>query len=787
MNPKRFLLSALLALALVGGGRHALAQSEEDKRMQQMTITCDEVTGKCDTVNVQFDGGEGGGALNKKGGSNVIASAPSAPPGFTATTTTFSNTTPTAIPDVTTVTSTITVSGVGAYLLDLDMTTFITHNFPADLDITLTSPAGTIVTITTDNGGGRDNVFNGTLWDDDANPGGAVPYTTNDGLVTDHNYVNLTLASPLVPEEAMGAFIGEDPNGTWTITVFDDFSGDAGTLSSWSLDVTTLPSAPATTSNSFTNTTPVSFPAFPATTVTSTLTVSGCDPYLLDLNLTTFLTHTFSEDLNITLTSPAGTVVTLTTDNGGGNDNNFNGTLWDDDADPDGLVPYSSNDGLVTDGVYANLVAETSLVPEEAMAAFIGEDPNGTWTITISDDQDGDGGTLSSWTLDITAVPAGKTFVLLANKVTLKRTKQNTPAGDIHSNGTLTVEKGDPSTYNSNLTAVGKITIQKDNTINGDVTSAASISNSGTINGTPSVGPVDTEDLPSLSYSAGGSNKTVPSGGSLSVAPGSYGIVTLNSSGTLKLTSGEYFMNELRYPGSEAVIEIDLSSGDPITINVVSNLQLGKEAAIQLLPNGESDSELVTFNTLQSTAVSFGKEAYLLGSFNAPNAVVTLVKNSQLHGSICAKEILVERDCLFLHHDSPGSLPGPGNLPKSSFDEEEVTSEQSSVISDYALEQNYPNPFNPSTVISFQLPVASEVSLSIFNTNGQLVKQVANGKYASGRHQIVWDATDDRGERVASGVYVYLLKAGPSTGSGHGSGHGSGQAFTAQKKLVLMK
>ncbi len=371
-----------------------------------------------------------------------------------------------------------------------------------------------------------------------------------------------------------------------------------------------------------------------------------------------------------------------------------------------------------------------------------------------------------------------KPFVLLANKVTLKRTKQNTPAGDIHSNGTLTVEKGDPSTYNSNLTAVGKITIQKDNTINGDVTSATAISNSGTINGTPSVGAVDTEDLPSLSYSAGGSNKTVPSGGSLSVAPGSYNIVTLNSGGTLKLTSGEYFMNELRYPGSEAVIEIDLSSGDPITINVVSKLQLGKEVEIRLLPNGESDSELVTFNTLQSTAVSFGKEAYLLGSFNAPNAKVTLVKNSQLHGSICANEILVERDCLFLHHNSPGSLPGPGNLPKSSSDEEEVISDQSPVTS-YQLEQNYPNPFNPTTTINFALPEAGEVNLSIFNTNGQLVKQVANGKYASGRHQIVWDATDDRGERVASGVYVYLLKAGPSTGSG--------QAFTAQKKLVLMK
>jgi len=367
-------------------------------------------------------------------------------------------------------------------------------------------------------------------------------------------------------------------------------------------------------------------------------------------------------------------------------------------------------------------------------------------------------------------VPPAKEFVFLAqSKITLKRTKQSTPAGDIHSNGTLIVEKGDPSTYNSNLTAVGKITIQKDNTIEYDVTSATAISNSGTINGTPSIEPVDTEALPSPSYGpVFGPNKTVPSGGSLTLAPedGPYGIVTVNSGGTLKLSGGEYFMKELRASSSGTVIEIDLASGDEVTINVESNLQLGKEAEIRLLPNGEEDSDLVTFNTLQSSAVSFGKEAYLLGSFNAPSAKVTLVKNTQLRGSICAKEILVERDCLFLHHGSTGSLPGPGDLPKSSFDDDEEEADS------YELSQNYPNPFNPSTTISFALPQASEVTLSIFNTNGQLVKKLVAGEMNAGHHSFTWDATNSRGERVASGVYLYVIKAG---------------SFTAQRKLVLMK
>ena len=155
-------------------------------------------------------------------------------------TVTASNAVPTAIPTGPgVVTSTILVAGAGTSLTDLDLTAAITHTFAADMDITLQSPAGTIVTLSTDNGAGNDNVFNGTLWDDDANPSGQVPYTTNNGVTTDHAYVNLTTATPLASEEAMSAFMGQDPNGTWTITISDDLAGDGGSLDSWSLDVTT--------------------------------------------------------------------------------------------------------------------------------------------------------------------------------------------------------------------------------------------------------------------------------------------------------------------------------------------------------------------------------------------------------------------------------------------------------------------------------------------------------------------------------------------------------------------
>src|SRR5207244_7516461 len=57
---------------------------------------------------------------------------------------------------------------------------------------------------------------------------------------------------------------------------------------------------------------------------------------------------------------------------------------------------------LVTDTVYTTNVTKTALVPEEALGAFQGENPNGTWTLTISDDAGGDTGTVDSWQLEIT-------------------------------------------------------------------------------------------------------------------------------------------------------------------------------------------------------------------------------------------------------------------------------------------------------------------------------------------------------------------------------------------------
>jgi hypothetical protein len=90
----------------------------------------------------------------------------------------------------------------------------------------------------------------------------------------------------------------------------------------------------------------------------------------------------------------------------------------------------------------------------------------------------------------------------------------------------------------------------------------------------------------------------------------------------------------------------------------------------------------------------------------------------------------------------------------------------------YALTQNHPNPFNPFTVIEFDIPRRSHVSVAIFNMLGQKVIDLANEEYSAGNHRIVWDGVSSNGQRVSTGIYFYKLVAGD---------------FVNTKKMILLK
>jgi len=85
----------------------------------------------------------------------------------------------------------------------------------------------------------------------------------------------------------------------------------------------------------------------------------------------------------------------------------------------------------------------------------------------------------------------------------------------------------------------------------------------------------------------------------------------------------------------------------------------------------------------------------------------------------------------------------------------------------FTLSQNYPNPFNPSTVIPYTVPERSAVSLTLFNTLGELLMTIAGGEQEAGSHEARLDAS-----RLSSGVYFYRLTAGK---------------YAATRSLVVLK
>ena len=90
----------------------------------------------------------------------------------------------------------------------------------------------------------------------------------------------------------------------------------------------------------------------------------------------------------------------------------------------------------------------------------------------------------------------------------------------------------------------------------------------------------------------------------------------------------------------------------------------------------------------------------------------------------------------------------------------------------FALYQNFPNPFNPSTIIRYDVPRSSHVTIRVYDMLGHVVKTLVQGEVEAGAHSVEWDGRNQRGERVSSGIYFYRIEAG---------------SFTKTMKMILAK
>jgi hypothetical protein len=101
-----------------------------------------------------------------------------------------------------------------------------------------------------------------------------------------------------------------------------------------------------------------------------------------------------------------------------------------------------------------------------------------------------------------------------------------------------------------------------------------------------------------------------------------------------------------------------------------------------------------------------------------------------------------------------------------------LSTEGEGVPVEFALHENYPNPFNPTTTLRFDLPEVSNLTLTIYNMLGQRVRTFNMNDTPAGFHSIKWNATNDYGDSVGAGVYLYQLRA---------------NQYVKTRKMVLLK
>ena len=119
--------------------------------------------------------------------------------------------------------------------------------------------------------------------------------------------------------------------------------------------------------------------------------------------------------------------------------------------------------------------------------------------------------------------------------------------------------------------------------------------------------------------------------------------------------------------------------------------------------------------------------------------------------------------CLF----SPGITPPSGLTFTFTPPVTRIENTGNKILDNFKLYQNYPNPFNPRTVVSFSLPVVSDVVLKVYDIQGREVETLVNERLNAGTYESTFDAS-----RLPSGVYFYKLTAGD---------------FTETRKMMLLK
>jgi len=171
----------------------------------------------------------------------------------------------------------------------------------------------------------------------------------------------------------------------------------------------------------------------------------------------------------------------------------------------------------------------------------------------------------------------------------------------------------------------------------------------------------------------------------------------------------------------------------------------------------------------------YSKLAYYVNIEN--NLSMASILYNQLESQFPNDPLLV--DALILLGDDPSPMLAKVKINKRQNFQKKNEVQKSDVdnltIEDFSLEQNYPNPFNPSTIIQYQIPIAGNVKLKVFDLLGREVAELINQEQTEGVYRIIFGI--DSGKKLSSGVYYYSIEVKGS----------DGRNYRNVKKMTILK
>jgi len=181
-----------------------------------------------------------------------------------------------------------------------------------------------------------------------------------------------------------------------------------------------------------------------------------------------------------------------------------------------------------------------------------------------------------------------------------------------------------------------------------------------------------------------------------------------------------------------------------------------------------------TWNSFYSGAIFVLRDNSAQYELQEINGAIDFEDNPLVAVRCYVKSPFENEDALYFGGFDPNGYTSTNNawIYKRIWNTLDIYGQESLSVTDYKVHNNYPNPFNPVTTLRYDLPEDLFVSITVYDMLGNVVSNLVNKDENSGYKSVQWNATNDKGQPVSAGVYLYTIQAGD---------------FRQTRKMVLLK